>query len=31
MRRFTAALGNNIGPDSDILAPDVNTNSQTMV
>ncbi|HTR52673.1 MAG TPA: Glu/Leu/Phe/Val dehydrogenase, partial [Kofleriaceae bacterium] len=30
-RRFTAALGNNIGPDSDIPAPDVNTNSQTMV
>src|SRR5205823_6796041 len=30
-RRFTAALGSNIGPDSDIPAPDVNTNSQTMV
>ena len=30
-RRFTAALGTNIGPDHDIPAPDVNTNSQTMV
>jgi len=30
-RRFTAALGSNIGPDYDIPAPDVNTNSQTMV
>jgi glutamate dehydrogenase (NAD(P)+) len=30
-RRFTAALGANIGPDFDIPAPDVNTNSQTMV
>jgi glutamate dehydrogenase (NAD(P)+) len=30
-RRFTAALGSNIGPDFDIPAPDVNTNSQTMV
>ncbi|CAN5706720.1 Glu/Leu/Phe/Val dehydrogenase [soil metagenome] len=30
-RRFTAALGTNIDPDHDILAPDVNTNSQTMV
>jgi glutamate dehydrogenase (NAD(P)+) len=30
-RRFTAALGANIGPDYDIPAPDVNTNSQTMV
>jgi glutamate dehydrogenase (NAD(P)+) len=30
-RRFTAALGSNIGPDIDIPAPDVNTNSQTMV
>src|SRR5499426_2248434 len=30
-RRFTASLGSNIGPDFDIPAPDVNTNSQTMV
>jgi glutamate dehydrogenase (NAD(P)+) len=30
-RRFTTALGRNIGPDFDIPAPDVNTNSQTMV
>ena len=30
-RRFTFALGNNIGPDYDIPAPDVGTNSQTMV
>jgi glutamate dehydrogenase (NAD(P)+) len=30
-RRFTAALGTNIGPELDIPAPDVNTNSQTMV
>ena len=30
-RRFTAALGSNIGPEVDIPAPDVNTNSQTMV
>ncbi|HKE17668.1 MAG TPA: Glu/Leu/Phe/Val dehydrogenase [Kofleriaceae bacterium] len=30
-RRFTHALGENIGPDYDIPAPDVNTNSQTMV
>ncbi|MXV38296.1 glutamate dehydrogenase [Flavobacteriaceae bacterium Ap0902] len=29
-RRFTYALGNNIGPDYDIPAPDVNTNSQIM-
>ena len=29
-RRFTYALGDNIGPDIDIPAPDVNTNSQTM-
>lgn len=29
-RRFTFALGDNIGPDLDIPAPDVNTNSQTM-
>ena len=29
-RRFTFALGNNIGPDYDIPAPDVNTNSQIM-
>lgn len=31
MRRFTHALGNNIGPYSDIPAPDVGTNSQLMV
>jgi len=30
-RRFTHALGNNIGPDHDIPAPDVGTNAQTMV
>ncbi|MBS1118037.1 MAG: Glu/Leu/Phe/Val dehydrogenase [Deltaproteobacteria bacterium] len=30
-RRFTSALGFNIGPELDIPAPDVNTNSQTMV
>lgn len=30
-RRFTHALGNNIGPDHDIPAPDVGTNGQTMV
>jgi glutamate dehydrogenase (NAD(P)+) len=30
-RRFTYALGQNIGPEYDIPAPDVNTNSQTMV
>lgn len=29
-RRFTYALGNTIGPDYDIPAPDVNTNAQTM-
>jgi glutamate dehydrogenase (NAD(P)+) len=29
-RRFTFALGNNIGPEFDILAPDVNTNPQIM-
>lgn len=29
-RRFTYALGDNIGPDYDIPAPDVNTNAQTM-
>jgi glutamate dehydrogenase (NAD(P)+) len=29
-RRFTAALGNNIGPDYDIPAPDVGTNAQIM-
>ncbi len=29
-RRFTYALGNNIGPEYDIPAPDVGTNSQTM-
>ena len=29
-RRFTFALGNNIGPDHDIPAPDMGTNSQTM-
>jgi glutamate dehydrogenase (NAD(P)+) len=29
-RRFTFALGDNIGPDLDIPAPDVNTNAQTM-
>ncbi len=30
-RRFTHALGANIGPDHDIPAPDVGTNSQIMV
>lgn len=30
-RRFTHALGNNIGPDYDIPAPDVGTNPRTMV
>ncbi len=29
-RRFTHALGNNIGPDYDIPAPDMGTNGQTM-
>ncbi len=29
-RRFTAALGSNIGPDYDIPAPDVGTNAQVM-
>jgi len=29
-RRFTYALGENIGPEHDIPAPDVNTNPQTM-
>lgn len=29
-RRFTFALGGNIGPNIDIVAPDVNTNAQTM-
>ena len=29
-RRFTFALGDNIGPEYDIPAPDVNTNEQTM-
>ena len=29
-RRFTHALGENIGPDYDIPAPDVGTNAQTM-
>ncbi|HTV49232.1 MAG TPA: Glu/Leu/Phe/Val dehydrogenase [Phycisphaerae bacterium] len=29
-RRFTAALGDNIGPDFDIPAPDVGTNAQIM-
>lgn len=29
-RRFTSALGNNIGPDSDMPAPDVGTNAQVM-
>lgn len=29
-RRFTFALGHNIGPEYDIPAPDVNTNSQIM-
>ncbi|MBW2495105.1 MAG: glutamate dehydrogenase, partial [Deltaproteobacteria bacterium] len=30
-RRFAHALGENIGPDYDIPAPDVGTNAQTMV
>ena len=30
-RRYTHALGDNIGPEFDIPAPDVGTNSQTMV
>jgi glutamate dehydrogenase (NAD(P)+) len=30
-RRYTHALGNNIGPDWDIPAPDLGTNAQTMV
>lgn len=30
-RRFTYALGNNIGPEIDIPAPDVGTNAQVMV
>src|SRR5690242_986139 len=30
-RRYTHALGNNIGPELDIPAPDVGTNAQTMV
>ena len=30
-RRFTHALGENIGPEYDIPAPDMGTNSQTMV
>ena len=30
-RRFTHALGANIGPEYDIPAPDVGTNAQTMV
>ncbi len=29
-RRFTFALGNNIGPEYDIPAPDINTNAQIM-
>ncbi|HOU24901.1 MAG TPA: Glu/Leu/Phe/Val dehydrogenase dimerization domain-containing protein, partial [Anaerolineae bacterium] len=29
-RRFTLALGENIGPEYDIPAPDVNTNAQIM-
>lgn len=29
-RRFTYSLGENIGPEHDIAAPDVNTNDQTM-
>jgi len=31
VRRFTFALGSNIGPDHDIPAPDMGTNAQTMV
>ncbi len=30
VRRFTHALGSNIGPDHDIPAPDMGTNAQTM-
>lgn len=30
-RRFTHDLGNNIGPEYDVPAPDIGTNSQTMV
>lgn len=30
-RRFTSALGSNIGPETDIPAPDVGTNAQIMV
>jgi glutamate dehydrogenase (NAD(P)+) len=30
-RRYTHALGDNIGPELDVAAPDVGTNSQTMV
>ncbi len=30
-RRFTFNLGNNIGPEFDILAPDIGTNAQIMV
>lgn len=30
-RRFTHALGNNIGPEYDIPAPDLGTNAETMV
>ncbi len=30
-RRFTHSLGNNIGPEYDIPAPDVGTNAETMV
>ncbi len=30
VRRFTHALGSNIGPETDIPAPDVGTNAQTM-
>lgn len=31
VRRFTHALGSNIGPDHDIPAPDLGSNAQTMV
>ncbi len=31
VRRFTHALGNNIGPDHDIPAPDLGSNAQSMV